>query len=256
MRSLISAGFLGLLGLAATTRAAVSDLWPVQLPPPVDAAGFTRKADALDAVTGFPPELAPTIQFEKAFYKAVSRAAQGEWLPQMRAFAAATGNDPVAAGLRDVSRAWVARIEMQSIDVALTDYYAQNVRFPLSFGEVEKSLSPDLRVDPWGQPWIYRPHAPTGFSKESRQRYQLGPTRLPDLGTLREATTDRKPFAPPAWKVALRVVGENRALEFQADGTVVGLISAGGTLGVYSLMYVADHWALMAGPDQLFTVAF
>ena len=255
MRSLISAALLGWLSLA-TGCGAVADLWPAALPPPADTAAFTQKIAALDAVTNLPPELAPAVQFEKAFLRAVSRAAQGEWVPPMRAFAAAVGNDPVAAGLRDASRAWVARVEMQSLDTILTGYYAQNVRFPVTLGEVEGTLPAELRVDPWGQPWVYQPHAPRGFAREVRQRYQLGPTRLPRLGTLRDATTDRKPFVPPAWTVALRVVGENRALEFRSGGAVVGLLSAGGTLDRCTLMYVGEHWALMAGADQLFTLAF
>ena len=255
MRSLISAALLGLLGLA-TGRAAVTDIWPVQLPPPTDANAFVQREAALDATTGLPPELAPAVQYQKAFLRAIARAAQPDWLPQMRAFAVATGNDPMTAGLRDASRAWVARIEMQSIGTILDGYYAQNVRYPVSLGEVEKTFPADLRADPWGQPWVYRPHAPQGFSKETRQRYQLGPTRFPDLGTLRDATANRPPFTPPAWKVVLRLVGENRALEFHVGNAVVGLLSAGGTLDTYSLLYVGDHWALMAGPDQLFTIAF
>ena len=256
MRSLISAVLLSLLGLA-TGRAAVTDIWPTQATPAPDAAALAQRLGALDAATAsLPPELVPAVQFQKAFLRAVSRGAQADWLPTMRAFATATGTDPVAAGLRDVSRAWLARVEMQNIGTILDGYYAQNVRYPAAFNEVEKMLPADLRLDPWGQPWVYQPHAPQGFAKETRQRYQLGPTRSPDLGTLRDATVGRKPFTPPAWKVVLRLVGENRALEFQSGGAVVGLLSAGGQLGMYSLLYVGDHWALMAGTDQLFTIAF
>ncbi len=255
MRSLISATALGFLALA-TCRGAVTDIWPVQVPSPTDAAAYAKRIAALDAVTGLPPELAPAIQYEKAFLRAVSRGPQAEWLPAMRAFAAATGSDPIVAGLRDVAKAWVARIEMQGVGTVLDTYYAQNVQYPATLAEVEKALPADLRADPWGQPWVYRPRAPQGFAKENRQRYQLGPTRFPELASLREATTGRNPFTPPVWKVVLRVVGENRALEFQSGGAVVGVLSAGGTLDHYSLMYVGDHWALMTGPDQLFTIAF
>ena len=46
------------------------------------------------------------------------------------------------------------------------------------------------------------------------------------------------------------------ALEFQSGGRVVGLIQPGGRIDAYPLLYIGDRWALMAGPDQLFTVAF
>ena len=257
MRSPISAALLlGVLGLTATCHAAVTDVWSVPLPAPADTAAFTQRQSALDSVTGLPPELVLAVQFQKAFLRAVGRATPAEWLPQMRTFASAAASDPVAVGLREAAKAWVARAEMEELGKVLDGYYAQNVRYPAAWSEVEKTLPAELRADPWGQPWVYRPHAPQGFAKEGRQRYQLGPTRLPELETLREATMERKPFAPPAWKVALRVVGENRALEFQSGGAVVGLVSAGGQVGNYTLMYVGDRWALLAGPDQLFTIVF
>lgn len=239
------------LGMASAALAASpAEWWPTQVPKSIDP----KKLDA--AATTLPPELAPAVKFEQAFLRAVARAPENDWLPAMQTLASATGNDPVSAETREVAKAWVARAQMAQIGEVLDKDYVENVRYPSTFAEVEKTLPPDLKADPWGEPWTYQPRAPQGFAQEVNQRYQLGPKRFPNLGTLREATSNRKPLAPPAWKIFLRTTGNNRALEFQQNGAVAGLLTAGGKIGDYGLLYVGDHWALMAATDQLFTVAF
>ena len=147
---------------------------------------------------------------------------------------------------------------MRGIDAVLEDFYAKNVRFPRRSRKWTRACPAELKTDPWGEPWAYRTHAPEGFGKQLLQRYTLGPKRWPGLGTLREATVGRAPFTPPAWKITPVQAGGVTALEFHAGvgGAMLGLFQAGGRIDDYTLVYVGDHWALMAGPDQLFTVAF
>ncbi len=76
------------------------------------------------------------------------------------------------------------------------------------------------------------------------------------MGTLEEATV--APQAVHAARVEDRVApgrGEH-ALEFSLGDAVVGVLQAGGRIDAYTLVYVGDRWALMAGTDQLFTVTF
>ena len=270
MRSRISGGagrFGAALTLAAVAwlavtvpaRGAASDVWPTQVPPLADETALNGRLAGLQAAAAsLPSPLAPTIRFEEAFLRIMARVGEPEWLPAVRALADAPGADPVTAAVRDVARSWVARVQMRGIDAVLDDYYAQNVRFPTAFAEVEKSLPRELKTDPWGEPWTYRVHAPEGFSRQALQRYALGPKRWPALGTLREATVARPPLTPPAWKITAVRAGEGTALEFRAGagGAVLGLIQAGGRIDAYTLVYIGDRWALLAGPDQLFTVTF
>lgn len=269
MRSRIDGGpgwFRAVLGLAvagwlavAPAHGAVSDIWPAQVPPFADAAALNGRLERLQAAAvGLPPELTPAVRFEEAFLRVMGRAGESEWLPAMRSLADAPGTDPATAAVRDVARAWVARFQMRGIDAVLEEFYAKNVRFPTTLAEVDKSLSRELKTDPWGEPWAYRTHAPEGFSKQTTQRYALGPKRWPGLGTLREATVGRPPFAPPAWKITPVQAGGATALEFHAGvgGAMLGLFQAGGRIDACTLAYVGDHWALMAGADQLFTVTF
>lgn len=235
---------------ALARAAAPAEIWPAQ-PTPIADPNVPGTAMASLA-----PILAPAIKFEESFLRIVAGAPTGEWSPPMRAFAASTAADPVSAGVRELAKVWLARAEIEEIAKALDQYYAVNVRYPASLSAVEKSIPADLRRDPWGEAWVYNTHAPKGFANQEGQRYQIGSKRFPDLGTIREATGGRKGITPPAWKVALQVVGSNRALEFRQNGAVVGVIAAGGKIDGYSLLYVGEGWALMAATDQLFTVNF
>jgi hypothetical protein len=260
MRSRISAAVLTCVFAAwvsAPARGAAADIWPAQIAPIADEAALHQRIANLEtAATTVPPNLVPAIRFEEAFVRAVGRAAESEWLPAMRALAAAPDQDPIASALRDLAKAWIARVEMRAIGVVLDNYYAQNVHYPKALSDVERDLPNDLKLDPWGEPWVYRTHAPDGFGKELFQRYVIGPKRFPDLGTLKEATVDRPPFNPPAWKIAARTVGDGSALEFSDRTGVVALLQAGGKVGPYTLVYVGNRWALLAATDQLFTETF
>ena len=173
----------------------------------------------------------------------------------MKAFIAADReNDPLAHGVAEVARAWIARTQMPQIDAALRQYYRKNIRFPDTFSAIEPSLPEPLRRDPWGQPWSYQPCAPEGLSKLTAQRYRLGPAAFPSLSPLAQALGDRNPAAP-AWKIALHGSREARVLEFQS-ATGTHLLQPGGKIGDATLLYIGENWALLAWPDQLFAVTF
>ena len=240
-----------------SARGAASDIWPTQVAPITDGTALNQRVAALEAAGAtLPPELLPAIRFEEVFLRVLGRTSESDWLPQMRALADAPGTDAITAAIREVAKAWIARVEMRGIGTILDNFYAQNVRYPASLAEVERDLPNDLKTDPWGEAWVYRTHAPTGFGKETAQRYTLGPKRYPDLGTLKEATVNRPPFTPPAWKITVRPVGAGSALEFSNGASVLALLQAGGKVGEYTLVYIGNRWALLATPDQLFTASF
>ena len=256
---LLVSGALGISAVAgsASGQTAPAELWPTQVPAAADAGTLDVRVGKLEsAVAAFPDALRPAVQFEETFLRIMSGAPENEWLPPVRTFSAATASDPVSVGVRGEARAWLARTEMEAIGPTLDQYYGENVRYPATFAEVEKLLPTGLKTDPWGETWVYRPHAPKGFGGETRQRYQIGPKRYPGLGGMRDAIGGRQTFLPPAWKVTLQAATNNRALEFQLNGVGKGLISAGGKIDDYRLLYVGERWALMASTDQLFTIAF
>ena len=99
------------------------------------------------------------------------------------------------------------------------------------------------------QPWSRR--APQGLEKLTDQRYQLEPACFPDLSPLNQ----RPQPSPPAWSLAARNLGDKRALEIRL-ATTTATLQPGGKTGAHTLLYIGDHWALLAWPDQLFAVTF
>ena len=237
--------------------AAPADLWPPNIKP-LQLAEWEKQA----ATERLAPELKPAVQFQKTFLKILpwkpskAQPLEPDWVKELQAFIAADReDDPVAHGVAEVARAWFARAQMQKIDAALLQYYRQNVRFPEPFSAIEPSLPEPLRRDPWGQPWAYQPRAPQGFAKLTGQRYQLGPARFPELGPLSAVTGNRKPAAP-AWKITPHQIGGKRTLEFRLDGSSATFEAGGMAAPSDRLLYIGEHWALLASPDQLFAVTF
>ena len=243
-----SIALLLLLFFTPCAHAAAPDLWPLEV----------KASQPAETSSSLPTELKPAAQFQKTFLKILASAEskaqplEPDWVNELRAFIAADHeNDPLAHAVAEVSRAWLARAQMRTIDAALRQYYRQNIRFPDTFSAIEASLPEPLRLDPWGQPWVYQPRAPQGLAKLKGQRYQLGPARFPELSPL----AHRTPPVLPAWKLTLRNLGDKRALEIRLAASTATL-QPGGKTGDYTLVYLGDNWALMAGPDQLFAVTF
>ena len=247
------------VGFCLSLRAAEPPvLWPRQVDVPPNKNALKACLDFLDSAAGTQPqELKPAVQFQKLFLQIVSGVPRADWSGEVEKLANSSGQSPVEAGVREISRVWLSRLEMADIDTALRNYYRRNVSFPATFAEVEADLPEKLRKDPWGEPWVYQPHAPKGFERLSTQRYQLGPSQFPKLGTLSDAVGHRDPPGQ-SWQIALHDVGGNKALEFRSAeaGASVAIIQPGGKVGDCTLLFIGEHWALMAGVDQIFAVVF
>jgi len=238
---------------ARVCDAAPVDLWPAQAQA-LDAASLNGSISRIDAASdGLPAELRPAADFEKVFLRIISGLPQAAWLPDARKFARLEG--PVG----DVARTWLARVEMEEIDAALREYYAENVRFPDSLEEAK--LPDGLRMDPWGEKWVYRLSSPQGFSGMNGQRYELGPGRFPRLAALKEAIQGRRLAQPPLhpdWKIAERDIAGKKALEFRRGDAAlpVATLEEGGKVEDCTLLFIGENWVLMAGADQLFALPF
>jgi hypothetical protein len=143
---------------------------------------------------------------------------------------------------------------MRDIDKALRKYYRNNVQFPDHLDAVKADIPEVLRVDPWGEPWIYKPTSPQGFAKLQGQRYELGPTRFPHLSNLEEAAKAEP--ALPGWKIAARDVSGGKALEIRTAEGKVAVVQPGARVGEITLAYIGDGWALFADTEGLFTATF
>ena len=257
------------------------DLWPLAVKG-LPASELEHRCAAIEAAAvSLPPDLRPAARFQKTFLRIISGAPETAWLPELQRYVAESGTTPgspalsgtteqkaepcvaqaapggpvVARALADISRAWIARSAMRGIDEALRKHYRKHVAFPETLAVVEADLPDGIRHDPWGQPWVYRTHAPAlgeRFAKFSTQRYTIGPARYPELGPLAAAIGNRTPSLPE-WKLFVRDMAGRKALEFRNGGTVT-IIEPGGKLGIYTLLYLSDGWALLASADQLFTV--
>jgi hypothetical protein len=259
MPSLTSArALVFLLFIAASVRAATPlDVWPAQVAP-LDASSLQARLTAVDvAAMGLPPELGPAVRFQKIFLRILSGEAVSTWRDEIAQAANAPSSTPVGNGIREVARAWFARAKMGEIDEALRAYYRQNVKFPPALADVEATIPPELRKDPWGDAWSYQLHAPQGFAEQVAQRYQLGPARDPQLGMLDEALRNRPAPGQP-WTITVQEVAGNKALEFRFPraNASVAVLQPGGKVDGCMLLYIGDHWALMAGVDQLFAVSY
>ncbi|HWB60390.1 MAG TPA: hypothetical protein VG733_12920 [Chthoniobacteraceae bacterium] len=260
MRSPTSALALVLIaGLGFAAHAATPvDAWPQQVAFLDKNAAKTQEAAVDDAAAALPPELAPAAQFQKLFLEIMSGAPVDTWRGEIEKLAASKSQQPVDLALAEISRAWLARLQMADIDTTLRNYYRRNVRFPATLDEIAAGIPENLRKDPWGDPWVYKLATPQGFTGFEGQRYQLGPARYPHLGNLDDAVRHRS-VKQPAWTIALRDIAGSKALEFRSDraGTaVITVIQPGGRVDDCILLYIGDKWALMAGVDQLFAVTF
>ena len=243
MRSPTSAFAWLLFALPFAAMAATPlEIWPAgNVAPPGAEAG------------GLPRALQPAVRFQKIFLKILAGEKPGVWRADMEAFCNQPAETPLAAGLCEVARVWIARAQMEEISALLHGYYRRNIRFPATLAEVGQ-LPPSLQKDPWGGTWSYSPLAPQGFSKLAGQRYQLGPARFPKLATLSEAVSERAP-PPPAWVVTPREVAGSTALEFRS-GKSTAVIQPGGGIEGCTLLFIGDKWALLAGLDKLFAIGF
>lgn len=243
------AGWIGafvaiVLGAASVARGAAPDAW-----------NGRTSGDALDKLWHkVPSPLRPAIEFEKLLLKVRSADRSSEWREEMEKFAKAPGDNPMTAGLRELAKAWLARVLMDEIDGALRKFYRREVRFPDSLEAVLPDIPADAKRDPWGEAWVYKTATPKGFTKLNKQRYQLGPTRYPQLSPLHEAA--RATPTPPAWKITPHNISGAKALELRSAKGQVAVVQPGGQFADTTLLHIGEGWALLADTEQLFTISF
>ena len=88
------------------------------------------------------------------------------------------GGDSVTIALRELAKCWEARLAKVEIDKALRKFYRVNVRFPDHLDEVQTDIPESLRLDSWGQPWIYKTAAPEEFREARRPALRTWPDSL------------------------------------------------------------------------------
>jgi hypothetical protein len=243
--------------MASAGWALAAEVWPAQTQP-LNEATLKFQLDALDtAVKSLPKTLLPALRFQKFYWQVISGVPQTAWRAELERGARQEGDEPVVNAVRELSRVWLARAQMQEIDAALLGYYRHNVAFPVSLDAVMKDIPAVAQKDPWGQPWVYKPITPGGLKRHVNQRYQIGPTRFPQLALFKDAVRKRTPPATP-WKIATRSIGGGTALEFRSTGAEqsVATLQPGGSVGGNMLVFIGDRWALMAALDQFFMVNF
>jgi len=244
---LLASLYLTLFVTGPAPAAPVSELWPLQPAP----AAFSNQ---LVTTQNLPPALQPAVQFQKIFCAILAGTPAAAWRTDLEKIARPTATDPVSIGVSDAARTWLTRVWMDDLDTGLRNYYRQHVSFPDTLAALGKDWPESLHTDPWGDPWVYAPRAPVGFARQTNQRYQLGPTRNPRLSALRDAIQNRQPPVL-TWKITPQEITGTLSLQFKS-AAVNALIQPGGAVAGYNLLYIGTGWALLAGPDQLFTVTF
>ena len=222
---------------------------------PVDSATLQAQTTAIDAAESkLPAPARPAAEFQKVLLQIRSGAEAAAWRGEIDKYAKAAGEDGVTVALRELAKCWQARRAMAEIDKALRKFYGANVRFPDKLDEVKAGIPEAVRVDPWGEAWVYKPTTAQTFAKYAKQRYDLGPTRYPELSTMKEVLV----AAPSArtFKITPRDVGGTRTLEIRTSEGKTGVVQPGAKVGDVSLVFIGDGWALLADTERLFTVAF
>lgn len=141
-------------------------------------------------------EFRPFFDLATAYDKAMRNAPPSEWRPAVQKLA--TQPDANAA-LKEASLMWEARARMAELRLLLLDHYKKKASFPASLAAIADKIPPELKSDPWGQPWQYQAVAPAHFPNLPAQSFHLAPSKYPALQPV--ATLSVTGFTPPALTV-------------------------------------------------------
>jgi hypothetical protein len=130
---------------------------------------------------GVPAEALPALELEGLLAQARAGEDPQQWVPGLKRFSSMTAPKGPAAALKMVALFWEARAQMLEWDKLLRVAYRKKARFPEGLDALLNNVAEALRKDPWGEAWAYRATAPAHSPKLVGQRYQLGPSRYPDL---------------------------------------------------------------------------
>lgn len=222
---------------------------------PLTSDALPAQLDAIAKVeASLPPPAAKTLFMQRLLLKIRAGAPMTEWRPEMAKFAAATGEDPVTAGLRDLALAWEARARIAEMDVALRKFYRKQVRFPDTLDLVDADIPASAKKDPWNETWTYQPKIPHGFSaKMNKQRYLLTPKRYTVFRDADDANQEEP--LKHVWKITPKDTGGQKLLEIRTPATSL-VTQVGGHIEDCTLLFIGDGWALFTDTERLFTVNF
>ena len=175
------------LGIAAATGSVAAQ----GLEPFVDAqrradelAGQKKWAEAAAAYGAFAAQHAadPSAPLASVLQGIILRRERGRPAEARAAFGRALGapDTPFGRELRDIARAWLARLQMEELDAALRKYYVARVEYPETLdGLVERKLATAQQlVDPWGKPFGYKVGKLRIAPDVPRQAYTLSCTAI------------------------------------------------------------------------------
>jgi len=209
---------VALLGVAAAATAAGEDLAPF-LSARQKAGAFADKNQWQDVAKTYGAFAAAQPQDACA---PLASALQGLILlrdlkqtePAREAFlrAAKAPDTPFGREVRQVAFTWLARLQMQQIDVALRRYWVDRVEYPERLEQLaERKLAPpELLADPWGKPFKYSPRALRAAPGLPRQIYTLECTAI--AGDSRQLPRRLKESAEFPKKFQLKGIGGVRPL--------------------------------------------
>jgi hypothetical protein len=168
---------------------------PAATPPYFDAFNAARKVEVNKL--GVPAEALPALELEGLLARARAGEDPQKWVPGLKTFSGVEAPKGTAAALKMVAQCWEARAQMIQWDKLLRAAYRKKARFPERLDDLLRGAPEALGKDPWGEAWAYRVTAPAHSPNLLGQRYQLGPSRFPDLSPL-EVLGKVSPLRPPA----------------------------------------------------------
>ncbi len=232
-------------------RDALLALWRAHAAAPSNHAALARAA--ADLLRRFPAgELRPVTQGLGAWH-ALRASATNEAAALWTAMLSADSTPLERAG-QTLARAWLTRLDRETVRAALRAHYAAHALFPPTLQPL-RELPPDRRpplTDRFGDAWQYSLDAFAHIPGTRGHRYRLFSARLGEqLSDLRAALA--RPYGggrePPR---PLRRIGS--AVQFEL-GTERPVITEGASVGPWHLALVTDRFLVLADGDYWYLVA-
>ncbi len=172
--------------------------------------------------------------------------------------AALTGDALPKAGA-EMARAWLTRLDRESVRAALKRVYLRDIEYPVSLEAIKtlkKASMPPL-VDRWDKAWEYKAVDLPTIKGAVRQRYVLESSRLKADSDLAQALA--VPYASRITIQPMRVsgVGDVDTVEFVSTTRKSGVLMVGGDMENVTFAFVGkniivladrDHWRVVPRP--------
>jgi len=186
-----------------------------------------------------PSDLRPFFDLAAAYDKAMRNAPPAEWRPAVEKL---TTQPDANAALKETALIWEARARIAELRLLLLDYYKNKVSFPASLAAIADKIPPELKSDPWGQPWQYQAVAPAHFPNLPAQAFKLVPSKYPGLQPIAELSVTG--FTPPALTVGPANVAN--AMRVAVAGGQPAILQEGLTTRNIGLLKVTPEGSLWA----------